>query len=112
MTTFVPLSSLLFWPFDFVSNGGFPDFTLFRSLIAIVDDEVSTEVTVMFVFATPLEFPFEASEALFWLEEGEDDEEEWLWVNTDLMFNRFIQSRKVRAGMLYFMDERLILEKR
>ena len=31
-------------------------------------------------------------------------------MNTDLMFNRFIQSRNVLAGMLYFIDDLLMLE--
>ncbi len=30
------------------------------------------------------------------------------WVNTDWMLRRFIQSRRVRAGMLNFIEERLI----
>ena len=33
----------------------------------------------------------------------------WLWVNTDFIFRRFIQSRRVLAGMLCFMDDRLML---
>ena len=43
-------------------------------------------------------------------DEADDDELEWLCVNTDLIFSRFIQSRNVRAGMLYFIDDLFMLK--
>ena len=57
----------------------FPAFSLFISLMAIVADDVSTEVTVMLVFGKLFEFPAEDSDVLFEFVDGEDvedDEEE------------------------------------
>ena len=77
-----------------------------------------TEVTDILFFSKLLEVSelLGVSDDLLWLgldeveDDVEDDELEWLCVNTDLMFNRFIQSRNVLAGMLYFIDDLLMLE--
>ena len=94
------------------------DLSLLISLIATVLPGSCTEVTEILFFSKVFEFSevLGVSEDLLGLgfdeveDEVDDDELEWLCVNTDLIFSRFIQSRNVRAGMLYFIDDLFMLK--
>ena len=93
------------------------DLSLLISLIATVVPGSCTEVTEILFLSKLFEFSelLSVSDDLLSLgldeveDDADDDELEWLCVNTDLIFSRFIQSRNVRAGMLYFIDDLLSL---